>query len=150
MGVQTPGVDDRNVRLGSSRSPASTSRSNLMRRRPDSLIDDSVTVGTREALTGPSLPSNNGRGLVDTSERSWQWWQTAMTPSSSDAGRLCLVARAVGHLRFALSPQGIIDWFRRPHPTLDGRSPHEVLHAESAGAERIARLAAMVRVTVAT
>jgi hypothetical protein len=47
-----------------------------------------------------------------------------------DPERVVLVAQLVYDLRRAMTPRGVVSWFRRSRPQLDGRAPLEVIDHE--------------------
>ncbi len=68
--------------------------------------------------------------LAGTAPRTFQRWisaQDASAPQGEEERRLRTVARIANQLRHALSGPGVLAWFRRPRPELQGRSPAELL-----------------------
>jgi uncharacterized protein (DUF2384 family) len=85
--------------------------------------------------------------LVGTAPRTFQRWisaQDASSPQGDEERRLRTVARIAGHLRHALSGPGVVAWFQRPRPELDGRAPAELL-ADPLAAPQLLSLAAAAR-----
>lgn len=89
--------------------------------------------------------------LFDVSARTFQRWlsETDETaPVGEDARRVRVVANLVGHLRHALTGQGVLDWMERPHPGIGGRTPRELLREPDA-LTLLTRLAASTRSSTA-
>lgn len=89
--------------------------------------------------------------LVGVSPRTYQRWTSstgAGEPAGDDARRVRVVASVVGHLRHALTGQGVVDWFERGHPAAGGRAPRELLD-EADALPQLTRLAASTRSTIA-
>jgi hypothetical protein len=90
--------------------------------------------------------------LFGVSPRTFQRWLSETDPSEpvdEDARRIRVVANLVGHLRHALTGQGVIAWFERGHPLIDGRSPRELLDQPDA-LPQLMRLAASTRSAIAS
>lgn len=89
--------------------------------------------------------------LLDVSPRTFQRWVSetdSSEPAGDDARRVRLVANMVGHLRHALTGRGVVEWFERPHPLIDGRAPKELLDDPDA-LTQLTRLAASTRSAIA-
>ncbi len=85
--------------------------------------------------------------LFNVSARTFQRWLSEAdetAPVGEDARRVRVVANLVGHLRHALTGQGVLDWMERPHPAIGGRTPRELLQEPDA-LTRLTRLAAGTR-----
>lgn len=85
--------------------------------------------------------------LFEVSPRTFQRWVSESDPSEpggDEARRVHLVANLVAHLRHALTGQGVLQWFERPHPLVGGRSPRALLDEPDA-LPRLTRLAASTR-----
>lgn len=81
--------------------------------------------------------------------RRWTNEANSQTPSGDHADHVVVVAKAVNHLRHAMTPRGVVQWLLRPHPALDDRRPvDELKDAESY--QRLVRLASNARSFVAT
>lgn len=85
--------------------------------------------------------------LVGVSARTFQRWVSPsdkVAPDGEDARRLHVIAVAANHLRHALTGPGVVGWFERSNPQLEGRRPLDLLDdPEEAG--RLATLAASTR-----
>jgi hypothetical protein len=62
--------------------------------------------------------------LLHVDARTIHRWRASDSPADR---RLVLTTRLVAILRFAWTPAGVVAWFFRPHPGLDGQTPDEVL-----------------------
>jgi transcriptional regulator with XRE-family HTH domain len=62
--------------------------------------------------------------LMGVSTRQFQRWATS---SAAPSRRAQLVARLVAILRRSWTPEGVVAWFYRPRPSLDGHAPVDVL-----------------------
>jgi hypothetical protein len=80
--------------------------------------------GLEEAL--PRVGRRELADLLGTSERSLQRILAGTAPVEPSR-RLQLVARLVSLLRRAWTPEGVVAWFHRPRPELDGESAIEAL-----------------------
>jgi len=88
--------------------------------------------------------------LLGVGKRTFQRWVAGTSsPSGDRERRLRIVARLVNHLRYALTPQGVIGWFERPREELDGRAPRDLL-AEPDALSRLEGLARRLREPIAT
>jgi uncharacterized protein (DUF2384 family) len=90
--------------------------------------------------------------LFGVSARTFQRWASETDegePTGPEAQRVRIVAHLVGHLRHALTGQGVIAWFERPHPMAGGRAPQELLDDPDALAQ-LTRLAASTRSAIAS
>lgn len=89
--------------------------------------------------------------LFGVSARTFQRWLSEAdetTPVGEDARRVRVVANLVGHLRHALTGQGVLDWMERPHRAISGKTPRELLN-EPDSLTLLTRLAAGTRSTTA-
>jgi hypothetical protein len=103
-------------------------------------------------LRDQGLSVNDLSALLDSSETSIRRWTSAedvSSPAGEHADRAIVVAKIVAHLRHVMTPRGVVQWFRRPHPELDGRPPIEDLK-DPAEAARLVYLASRARSFVAT
>lgn len=85
--------------------------------------------------------------LFGVSARTFQRWISETGPGGpqgDDARRVRIVAQIANHLRHALTGPGVVRWFGRPHPELDGRPPVDVLDDPQA-ADILTTLAAGAR-----
>lgn len=85
--------------------------------------------------------------LLGVSARTFQRWISEAGPGGpqgDDALRVRVVARVANHLRHALTGPGVVRWFARPHPRLDGRCPVDLLDDPEA-ADLLTTLAAAAR-----
>jgi hypothetical protein len=80
--------------------------------------------GLEEAL--PRVGRKELADLVGTSERSLQRILASTTPVEP-ARRLQILARLVSLLRRGWTPEGVVAWFHRPRPELDGESAIEAI-----------------------
>ncbi|HEX9697175.1 MAG TPA: hypothetical protein VGB64_12790 [Actinomycetota bacterium] len=90
------------------------------------------------------VPHHELARLVGASTRTFQRWLSeaaGTAPLGDDLARLRVVARAVAHLRHALTPSGVVAWFDRGNAHLGGRTPRSVL-ADPSRAHEIVRAAA--------
>lgn len=89
--------------------------------------------------------------LLGTSTRTLQRWLSpeGPTPEGKDEARIRMVARTVAHLRHVFTGPGVMQWFNRPHPALNGQAPAALLD-DPLWAPALARLAARSRSTVAS
>lgn len=93
----------------------------------DALDQQAPGEGDARSLLGgleESLPRVGRRELADllgTSERSLQRIQASATPVQPSR-RMQIVARLVSLLRRGWTPEGVIAWFHRPRPELDGKT----------------------------
>jgi transcriptional regulator with XRE-family HTH domain len=62
--------------------------------------------------------------LMGISTRQFQRWATS---SAAPSRRAQLVARLIAVLRRSWTPEGVVAWFYRPRPFLDGQAPVDVL-----------------------
>ncbi|HEY2715410.1 MAG TPA: hypothetical protein VGI73_04240 [Solirubrobacterales bacterium] len=89
--------------------------------------------------------------LLDVDRRTLQRWistKEAAAPTGEDERRLRVVARVVNQLRYALTPAGVIGWFKRARPELDDRAPRSLL-PEPDALPRLQALATGLRTSVA-
>jgi hypothetical protein len=78
--------------------------------------------------TLPSVSQQRKAQLLRVSLRTYQRWVSATTaPSGDEERRLRVVARLVNQLRHSLTAPGVVEWFERPRPDLDGASPVDAL-----------------------
>lgn len=92
-------------------------------------------------------PQARVAALLGVSGRTFQRWisdSDESAPTGDDARRVRLVANIVSHLRHALTGQGALDWFARPHPVLGDRTPRHLLDEPDA-LTQLTRLAASTR-----
>jgi hypothetical protein len=94
--------------------------------------------------------SQAAKGSVfDVSDRTWQRWAApneASHPTGDDDRHVRLVARAVGDLRYLLTANGVFAWLQDPDPSLDGRTPLDVIRAGDAdGLSQLFALVASAR-----
>jgi uncharacterized protein (DUF2384 family) len=85
--------------------------------------------------------------LVGVSPRTFQRWVSEsdrVGPEGEDARRLRVIASAANHLRHVLTGPGVVSWFERPNPQIDGLRPLDLLDDPEAAA-RLATLAASTR-----
>ncbi len=85
--------------------------------------------------------------LAGVSARTFQRWVSStdkIEPDGEDARRLGVIAAAANHLRHALTGPGVVRWFERPNPQLEGHRPLELLD-DPEDAVRLATLAASTR-----
>ncbi|MGH2957079.1 MAG: hypothetical protein ACRDL6_08810 [Solirubrobacterales bacterium] len=85
--------------------------------------------------------------LFSVSPRTFQRWVSTTdkaAPDGEDARRVRIIAAIVNQLRHTLTAPGVLAWFRRPHPDLDGAAPIELLD-ESDALTRLTALAASTR-----
>lgn len=80
--------------------------------------------GLEEAL--PRVGRKELADLLGTSERSLQRILASTTPVEP-ARRLQILARLVSLLRRGWTPEGVVAWFHRPRPELDGESAIEAI-----------------------
>ena len=80
--------------------------------------------GLEQAL--PRVGRRELAALLGTSERSLQRILASKAPVEPSR-RLLLVARLVELLRRGWTPEGVVAWFARPRPALDGASPLEAI-----------------------
>jgi uncharacterized protein (DUF2384 family) len=88
--------------------------------------------------------------LFGVSSRTFQRWASETEesePTGAEARRVRIVAHLVGHLRHALTGEGALEWFERPHPMAGGRTPRELLDDPDAVAQ-LTRLAASARSSI--
>jgi uncharacterized protein (DUF2384 family) len=72
----------------------------------------------------PRVPRKQLATLIGVDERTLQRWAAGGVRTSR---RLYLVAKLVSLLKEAWTPEGVVAWFERPRPELDGRAPLEVI-----------------------
>lgn len=85
--------------------------------------------------------------LFGISARTFQRWVSGTDPAAPEGEelrRLRVVASLTNHLRHALTGPGVLAWFERPNPTLDGRQPVDLLVEPNASA-RLRAAAASAR-----
>lgn len=82
--------------------------------------DARLLLAELEAIL-PRIGRRDLAHLLGTSERSIQRILASTVPVEPSR-RLVLVARLVALLRRGWTPEGIVAWFQRPRPELDGRS----------------------------
>lgn len=78
-----------------------------------------------------------------------RWLNESPKPEGDDALRVTVVARIVNQLRHSYTPVGVIRWFNRPRPELDGKKPKSLLTRVEA-LPRLMSLASAVRHSDAT
>jgi uncharacterized protein (DUF2384 family) len=106
----------------------------------------------RWLLNAMSTPQGRLADLLGVSARTLQRWASETNesePTGAEARRVRIVAHLVGHLRHALTGQGVLDWFERPHPEIGGRAPSELLDDPNALVQ-LTRLAASTRSSIAS
>jgi uncharacterized protein (DUF2384 family) len=90
--------------------------------------------------------------LLNVSPRTYQRWlspSAATTPHGDDALKLRVAARIANHLRHVFTGPGVVRWFDRPHPQLEGEAPILLLrHSERLN--ELVNLAAASRSSAAT
>lgn len=90
--------------------------------------------------------------LLGVSGRTFQRWISSSEeaePIGEDARRVRVVASLTSHLRHALTGQGVLEWFDRPHPLAGGHKPRDLLDQPDA-LPRLVRLAASTRSALAS
>lgn len=93
------------------------------------------------------VPQARLAGLFAVSPRTFQRWLSETddtAPVGEDARRVRVMASIVGHLRHALTGEGVLAWMARPHPAIGDRTPRELLEEPDA-LTRLTRLAAGTR-----
>lgn len=68
--------------------------------------------------------------VIGVSLRTYQRWisdSAGVKPKADEETRLRAVARIANHLRHGLSGAGVVSWFFRPFPELEGRRPADFL-----------------------
>ena len=73
------------------------------------------------------LPRVSQRELADLMGISTRQFQRWAVSGAVPSRRAQLVARLVAILRRSWTPEGVVAWFYRPRPALDGRAPIDVL-----------------------
>jgi len=99
-------------------------RDALDRQAPGEGDARALLQGLEQAL--PRVGRRELADLLGTSERSLQRILASAAPVEPSR-RLQLVARLVSLLRRGWTPEGVIAWFHRPRPELDGESAIEAL-----------------------
>lgn len=95
-----------------------------------------------------SVPQGEVAHLLGVHVRTLQRWLAGTgVPEGADEARVRMVARTLAHLRHVYTAPGVVRWFERPHPQLDGRRPAELLADPLRGPELV-RVAASSRSTV--
>jgi uncharacterized protein (DUF2384 family) len=97
------------------------------------------------------VPQARLAGLFGVSARTFQRWASETdesAPIGDDARHVRLVSSVASHLRHALTGQGVVDWFERPHPAAGNRPPRELLD-EPAAFALLTHLAASTRSSIA-
>lgn len=75
-----------------------------------------------------------------------RWLRGQARPGAAEGVRLRRLARLVNEARFALSPEGMGEWLRRPSPYLEGRAPLDLVRGTAADADPLlGSLAATLR-----
>ncbi len=99
-----------------------------------------------------SSPQAELADLLGVSARTLQRWLSptgSSTPTGTDAARVRVAAALAGQLRHSFTGPGVMAWFARPHPHLDGARPVDLL-ADPAHYPHLVRVAAGARSMVAT
>lgn len=123
------------------------------------VIDESPTSDTRPAkevarwlAAQVNISQAQLAALLQVSPRTFQRWLSESDPAAPDGddeARLRTVARVTSHLRHVFTSPGVVRWFERPHPHLDGRAPAELL-SDPLELPRLMRLASLSRSTLAS
>lgn len=91
---------------------------------PVELRDEGATIRMLEEWL-PGLTVGQLSELADVSVRQLQ--RRRRDGGGMTSPRLQLVARLVAILRHAWTDRGVLAWFAKPHPELDGKAPMELL-----------------------
>jgi hypothetical protein len=84
----------------------------------------------RWLVSAVDVPQRDLAGLLGVDLRRFQRWiseRERTRPEGEEARRLRALARIVGQLRHAFTPQGVVAWFDWPRPELGGATPRELL-----------------------
>lgn len=103
-------------------------------------------------LRAQGLSAGDLAVLLSTSETSVRRWanpEDETAPAGEGGDRLMVLAKAVNHLRHAMTPRGALQWLQRPHPALDDRRPIDELK-DPAAYRHVIHLASGVRSVVTT
>ncbi len=92
---------------------------------PVQLRDEGATISMLEAWL-PNLSVGQMSELTDVSVRQLQ--RRRRNGGGVTSARLQLVARLIAILRHAWTDRGVLAWFAKPHPELDGKAPMELLN----------------------
>lgn len=92
---------------------------------PVELRDEGATIRMLEAWL-PSLSVGQLSELTDVSVRQLQ--RRRRDGGGVTSARLQLVARLIATLRHAWTDRGVLAWFAKPHPELNGKAPMELLN----------------------
>jgi transcriptional regulator with XRE-family HTH domain len=78
--------------------------------------------------------------LFDVDARTIRTWKSGQTKTiRKNPERVTLIAQLIYDLRRAMTPRGIVMWFRRDRPQLGGRSPLELIEEDIGTAEESLR-----------
>lgn len=90
--------------------------------------------------------------LLHVAPRTLQRWISpteSASPSGEEEVRVRTLARTVDQLRWSMTANGVLRWLGKPHPSLNGRSPAELL-GDPVGYSVLPKLAAETRAMVAS
>lgn len=99
-----------------------------------------------------SVPQPELAALARVSSRTWQRWvseESAARPEAEAEARVRALARVTAHLRHVFTGPGVVRWFERPHPDLNGQAPRTLLD-DPLMLPRLIHLAARSRSTTAS
>lgn len=123
------------------------------------IVDESPTADTRPVkevarwlVQQVSVPQSQLADLLLISSRTLQRWVSTTDPAApedDDEARLRAVAQVTSHLRHVFTAPGVIRWFERANPHLDGAAPRELL-ADPLELPRLMRLASLSRSTLSS
>ena len=84
----------------------------------------------RWLVSAVDVPQRDLADLLGVDLRRFQRWiseRERTRPEGEEARRLRALARIVGQLRHAFTPEGVVAWFDWPRPELGGATPRELL-----------------------
>ncbi len=123
------------------------------------IVDESPTADTRPAkdvarwlVQQVSVPQTQLADLLGVSSRTLQRWVSttdSSAPEDNDEARLRAVAQVTSHLRHVFTAPGVVRWFDRANPHLDGVAPRELL-TDPLELPRLMRLASLSRSTLSS
>ena len=94
------------------------------------------------------VPQRELAHLVDVPLRRFQRWispREATSPEGAEADRLRALAALVNHLRFSLTPRGVLLWLNSPHKQLGNKTPRDTLVTSPLKQPRLMALAQSLR-----